>query len=259
MRKLIIVGNWKMNGNKVQITDLLGQLIPRLHDLNQQIDCVLCPPSIYLDRVLEIIKSSNIYGRVLLGAQNGASNSNSAFTGEISPAMLREFGCTYVIIGHSERRALLLESDELVADKFRLAAENGLSPILCVGETKDQQAAGEGFVAVAKQLRAVITKVGIAAFSTAIIAYEPVWAIGSGVTATPEQAQIMHAYIRSLLAEYDVDIAATVRIIYGGSVNSANIAGLLQQADIDGSLVGGAALKAQDFSEICHIAMGMTK
>lgn len=259
MRKLLIVGNWKMNGSEAQISTLLQQLMPKLRDLRQQVDCVLCPPSIYMYHVHEVIKLSNMQNEVQLGAQNVASSVNPAFTGEISPAMLREFGCSYVIIGHSERRMLLLESDDLVASKFQLSAENSLTPILCVGETKEQQVVGDSFKIVANQIRAVIAKVGIAAFASAVIAYEPIWAIGTGLTATPEQAQDMHAYIRSVLAEYDTDIAVTSRIIYGGSVNSTNAVGLLQQADIDGSLVGGAALKAQDFSEICHIAMGMTK
>jgi triosephosphate isomerase len=253
MRKFLVAGNWKMNGNKVEITTLLQQLLIKMNDLNHQIDCVVCPPSIYIDYVHQLIKNSNIQ----IGAQNLASNSVTAFTGEISPVMLREFGCNYVIIGHSERRLLLQESDELIARKFQIAIEADIKPILCVGETKEQQA--DGLNVVEKQLIAVIDKVGIAAFEQAVIAYEPVWAIGTGLTATPEQAQTMHAHIRHILAQRDAKVAAKVQIIYGGSVNSSNAAGLFTQVDIDGGLIGGASLKAQDFSDICHIAMGMAK
>jgi triosephosphate isomerase len=259
MRKVLIAGNWKMNGSKAQTTELLQQLLPKLGDLHAQIDCVVCPPSVYLDTAHHLIQSSNTVSAMQLGAQNVASELVTAFTGEISPAMLREFGCTYVIIGHSERRKMLHESDELIARKVDVALESGLWPILCVGETKEQQEAGHGFAVVAKQLRTVLDDVCITEFKHAVIAYEPVWAIGTGLSATPGQAQSMHAHIRNLLAEYDPEIAAAIRIIYGGSVNSANAAALLQQADIDGSLVGGASLKAQEFSDICHIAMGIAK
>lgn len=255
MRKLLIAGNWKMNGDKAQIRALLQGLSYMLEDLNAQIDCIVCPPNVYLDYVNSITNRAKIQ----LGAQNVASANFSAFTGEISPLMLREFGCNYAIIGHSERRRLVYETDELVANKFQVAVDGGLHPILCVGETAEQQAAGNGFAVVGQQLQAVIAKVGIAAFKHAVIAYEPVWAIGTGLSATPEQAQAMHAHIRALIAVHDTHIAAVIRIIYGGSMNKDNAAMLLQQVDIDGGLIGGAALKAQDFSDICHIAMGMTK
>lgn len=248
MRKFLVVGNWKMNGSKLQINDLLQNLTVKLEDLNPNVESVVCPPSIYLDQASQTIKSSNIG----IGAQNIACSQITAFTGEISPVMLREFACKYVIIGHSERRSLLGESDELIARKFAVALEGGITPILCVGETHEQQLAGQSVAVVTRQLQAVIDLVGVDAFNNTVIAYEPVWAIGTGLTATPTQAQQMHQHIRSL-------IAAEIRILYGGSVNSANAAVLFAEPDIDGGLIGGASLKAQDFSDICHIAMGMTK
>lgn len=255
MRKMLVAGNWKMNGSKVEITTLLQKLLENLSDLTFQIEAVVCPPSIYVEYAHKLIEKSNIQ----IGAQNIASNSVTAFTGEISPAMLREFDCKYVIIGHSERRLLLDETDDLIARKFQIAVDGGISPILCVGETKDQQAAGLSKAVVEKQLLAVLHKCGIDGFKSAVIAYEPVWAIGTGLTATPEQAQEIHAYIRSLLAKHNTTIAENVRIIYGGSVNSTNAEALFTQPDIDGGLIGSASLKAQDFSDICHIAMGLTK
>lgn len=255
MRKFLVVGNWKMNGSKVITNDLLQQLKIKLSDGGQQIEAVVCPPSVYLSLAQEVIQGSNIE----LGAQNIASSPVTSFTGEISPEMLREFGCDYVIIGHSERRTILAESDDLIAHKFKVALAGGLRPILCVGETQEQQGAGLGFAVVASQLQAVIDKLGISAFKDAVIAYEPVWAIGTGLTATPEQAQQMHEQIRHKIAAHDPDIAAAIRIVYGGSVNAGNAASLFKEADIDGGLIGGAALKAQEFSDICHIAMGMTK
>lgn len=248
MRKFLVVGNWKMNGSKQQVNDLLHSLTAKLEDLSPNVESVVCPPNIYLDQVLQLAKLSNIK----IGAQNIACSQITAFTGEISPAMLREFDCKYVIIGHSERRSLLGESDELIARKFAVALEGGITPILCVGETHEQQLAGQSLAVVTRQLQAVIDLVGVDAFNNTVIAYEPVWAIGTGLTATPMQAQQMHKHIRSL-------VAAEVKILYGGSVNSANAAALFAEPDIDGGLIGGASLKAQDFSDICHIAMGMTK
>lgn len=257
MRKMFIAGNWKMNGSKLQAQELLSALYDNLADL-KNVDCVVCPASPYLDYVSSIIKSSNKQ-TIELGAQNITPKNIPAFTGEISPAMLGEFGANYVIIGHSERRKLLHETDFLVAEKVDVALDAGLVPILCVGETQEEQAAGVGFAVVARQLEAVLGDVCIDELSRAVIAYEPVWAIGTGLSATPEQAQSMHAHIRKLIANYDVTIAEKIRIIYGGSVNSANATQLLEQPDIDGCLVGGASLKHQDFSDICHIAMGIRK
>jgi len=251
MRKRIVAGNWKMNGNKSQIRALLSYLQQKLSAVGSTIECVVCPPSIYIDQVSHDLKSSDIQ----IGGQNCASLELAAFTGEISPIMLRDFGCNYVIIGHSERRLLLDETDDVIASKFQLAQAAGLKPILCVGETKEQMESGQGFATVERQLQAVLTKVGVKVFSNAVVAYEPVWAIGTGLSATPEQAQSMHQQIRAKFAGLDSAIAAELIIIYGGSVTSSNAAALFQQLDIDGGLIGGASLKAQDFSDICHAAM----
>lgn len=244
MRKSLVVANWKMNGSKSMIKDLLGQLLPKLAELNDATECVICPPYVYLNFVAESLSSGT---QIKIGAQNLASATTPAYTGEISPVMLREFGCDYVIIGHSERRTLLNESDELIAHKFAVAVQGGLRPILCVGETRVQQEVGQGQEIVTRQLQAVLNFAGTAAFKDAVIAYEPVWAIGTGLTATPEQAQAMHAHIRSL-------VPAATRILYGGSVNSSNAASLFSMPDIDGGLIGGASLKAQDFFDICYAA-----
>jgi triosephosphate isomerase len=258
-RKYLVAANWKMNGSLQQVQSLLQDLNPRLKDLDSKIDCIICPPSTYLEQAFSVIKKTNMQNIMQLGGQNVASSLVSAFTGEISPLMLREFGCNYVIIGHSERRQLLGETDELVAAKFQVAVEGSMQPILCVGETQQEMETGQGFAVVERQLQVVIQRVGIEAFRDAVIAYEPVWAIGTGLTATPEQAQAMHAKIRAKLASLDAKIATGLRIIYGGSVNSSNAAALFKELDIDGGLIGGASLKAQDFSDICHAAVSMAE
>lgn len=255
MRNFLVAGNWKMNGSKAMVQSLLQQLIPLVTDLPNTVECVICPPSVYLAQCAEIIQKSNI----MIGAQNVSCRLEVATTGEISPSMLREFGCKYVIIGHSERRHVLDEGDKHIVAKFKLAIENDLIPILCVGEDKDQMLAGLGFKTVERQLQGVIDQIGVQAFSNAVIAYEPVWAIGTGLSATPEQAQSMHLQIRALIAELDPTIAAKIKIIYGGSVNKDNAAELFKEPDINGGLVGGAALQAQSFSEICHAAMRMAE
>jgi len=243
MRRYIVAGNWKMNFSRAESADLLVQLKSKLHDLENKIDAVVCPPSVYLDLASNEIKLSNMQ----LGAQDMAYSDKSAFTGEISVSMLGEFNCKYVIIGHSERRAMLSEPDDQVASKFELAKQAGITPILCVGEED-----GQGFDVVQTQLQAVIDRVGTSGFEGAVVAYEPVWAIGTGKTATPEKVQSVHARIRDM-------IAAEFRIIYGGSVKSSNAAEIFSQADVDGGLIGGASLKAQDFSDICHAAFSLTE
>ncbi len=255
MRKIFIAGNWKMNGSLEQTNDLLTAIIHNLPKEELSIDCVVCPPSPYWDKASLIIRESN--SPVELGAQDITPEVKPAFTGEISPAMLHEFGCKYAIIGHSERRGMLQESNELVATKVDVALSAKLHPILCVGETEEEHNLGLGLDVVAKQLRVVLDSVCISEMQAAVIAYEPVWAIGTGKTATPEHMQTMHKHIRSIVAEYDATISSEIRIIYGGSVNSKNATEILQQPDVDGCLIGGASLKAQDFSEICHIAMGL--
>jgi triosephosphate isomerase len=254
MRNFLVVANWKMNGSKQIVSSLLQELLPLLADINNRVECVICPPSIYIPLCSELADK-----RLVLGAQNVVSAVLPAFTGELSPAMLREFDCKYVIIGHSERRAMLQETDMLIADKVHIAINGSLQPILCVGETKSQQESGLGVQVVLQQLDVVIKKIGIANFQNVVIAYEPVWAIGTGLSATPQQAQAMHAAIRAHLSALDSEIAARTKIIYGGSMNAANASELLQQPDIDGGLIGGASLKARDFSEICHAAMRMAE
>ena len=250
MRTSLVAGNWKMNGSKAQIKDLLQELQTKVADLSVKTECIVCPPSIYIAQVSEALKSSNIQ----ISGQNCSEIAVASFTGEISPTMLRDFGCSYVIIGHSERRLLLNETDDVIAAKFRLAQGAGLKPILCVGETREQLESGQSFAVVSRQLQVVLAEVGVQAFANAVVAYEPVWAIGTGLTATPEQAQNMHQQIRDKFSGLALDVADKLRIIYGGSVTSSNAKALFEQQDIDGGLIGGASLKAQDFSDICHSA-----
>jgi triosephosphate isomerase len=213
---------------------------------------LLCPPYVYLRDAREWLEGSSI----ALGAQNLADKPGSgAFTGEVSGAMLRDVGCQYVVVGHSERRALYGETDAVVAGKFGLALTAGLTPILCVGETLAEREGGRTRAVVERQVKAVVDSAGIAAFAKAVVAYEPVWAIGTGRTATPEQAQEVHAFIRGLVAARDATIASSLRILYGGSVKGANARNLLAMDDIDGGLVGGASLVAAEFLEIFRAAI----
>lgn len=248
MRRYLIAGNWKMNLNKADIKSLLASLKSLLHDLNNSIDVAVFPPNLYLDIVSQEIKLSNID----LGAQNISCEDTSAFTGEVSGGMLGEFNCKYVIIGHSERRAKLGETCEQVAGKFEQAKMAGITPILCVGESEADHGNGNSFAVVSRQIEAVIERVGVDALKDSVIAYEPVWAIGTGKVATPALVQEMHARIRDL-------VATEVRIIYGGSLKSTNALEIFQQQDVDGGLIGGASLKAPEFSDICHIAMGLAE
>lgn len=248
MRTALVAGNWKMNGDSAFINELMSSLTTAAGSSN--IDVLVCPPAVYLSQVKEFTQSCSI----ALGAQNVSEHPNGAFTGEISLAMLNDLGCEYVILGHSERRSLYAETDAVVADKFIAAVDAGLKPILCVGETLEERESDATIEIVSRQLKAVIDSAGIDKFSDAVVAYEPVWAIGTGKTATAEQAQEVHAAIRAILAESDSVIAAKIRILYGGSVNAANAAELFANEDVDGGLVGGASLKANDFIAICHAA-----
>lgn len=257
MRKLIIVGNWKMNGSKEQAKGLIGSLAADMSGIGSEIDRVICPAFPYLDYASILLRECKT--DIQLGAQNLTPLMQNAFTGEISAAMLREFNCTYVIIGHSERRRLLFESENLISDKVNVALQAGLTPILCVGETEEEYVAGNSAGVITNQLEHVLDNFCIDELKTLVIAYEPIWAIGTGKSAGPLQVQLIHAHIRQVISEADKDIAAKIRIIYGGSVNNKNAAEILEQPDIDGCLVGGASLKAQEFSEICHIAMGITR
>jgi triosephosphate isomerase (TIM) len=246
----LIAGNWKMNGSLAESRELVAALRTGVGAAGKA-TMLLCPPYVYLPALREWLAGSGI----ALGAQDLSDRAGSgAYTGEISGAMLRDSGCSHVIVGHSERRALYGEGDSLVATKFRLAQEAGLIPILCVGETLQQREAGQMRPTVERQLTAVLDAAGVGAFAKAVVAYEPVWAIGTGRTATPEQAQEVHAFIRELIAARDATIAAGLTILYGGSVKGANARSLLGMQDIDGGLVGGASLVASEFLEIFRAA-----
>ena len=214
------------------------------------VEVLICPVSVHLADVLAVVGDSPVH----LGAQNCSDAVSGAFTGEVSAEMLVEFGCEYVILGHSERRALFHESSELVASKCLAAQKAGLTPILCVGETLEQREAGQVEVVIAEQLDALLAVGGIKSFRQLVVAYEPVWAIGTGKTASPEQAQAVHALIRERISSHDASIGAALRILYGGSVKADNAASLFSQADIDGGLIGGAALDASSFLAICEAA-----
>ncbi len=213
-------------------------------------ELAVCPPAVFLMKVGGMLADSGI----ALGSQNVCNHDKGAFTGEVSAAMLKECGCRYAIVGHSERRSLYLESDQLVAARFAMAISSDLIPILCVGETLYEHEQGVTEAVVAKQIDAVLDTSGITGFAQAVIAYEPVWAIGTGLVASPERAQAVHEFIRGKLAASDSEIAQRIQILYGGSMNPANAAELLSQPDIDGGLIGGAALKADDFLAIAQSA-----
>lgn len=250
MPEPMVLANWKMNGSLVENASLLHQILSD-SDAFDHLDVGICPPFPYLEQVCEQISHS----RIKLGAQNVSAFRSGAYTGETSAAMLKDLGCQFVLLGHSERRQLFQESNDQVAAKFESALSAGLKPVLCIGETLEQRQREETEWVVSKQIQSVVDHVGIQGFTNAVIAYEPVWAIGTGKTATPEQAQEVHAYIRQLLAGYDAAIAAQVHILYGGSVNAANARSLFSQEDIDGGLVGGASLKPKDFLDICRSAL----
>jgi triosephosphate isomerase len=250
MRKALIAGNWKMNGSLAESERLVAQLRAGV-STTASATMLLCPPYVYLPAVRGWLLGSPI----ALGAQDVAAEVGmGAFTGEVSGQMLTDVGCSHVIVGHSERRALYGESDEIVAAKFKAAQSAGLVPIVCVGETLEQREAGATRAVVERQLSAVVAAAGVKAFAKAVIAYEPVWAIGTGRTATPEQAQEVHAFIRGLIAARDATIASGVSILYGGSVKGGNARSLLAMVDIDGGLVGGASLAAAEFLEIFRAA-----
>ena len=246
MRRTLIAGNWKMHGSLAENEALLSGILAGMGDVKASV--AVCVPYPYLAQVQARLAGSD----VAWGAQNVSQHGKGAYTGEVSPAMLKDFGCAYVIVGHSERRSLYGESDALVAEKFAAAQAAGLTPILCVGETLDERESGVTEQVVARQLDAVIAKSGIAALAKAVVAYEPVWAIGTGKTATPEQAQAVHAFIRGKLRGFDAVVAEGLVIQYGGSMKAGNAAELLAQPDIDGGLIGGASLVADDFLAICR-------
>ncbi|OMH39205.1 triose-phosphate isomerase [Motiliproteus sp. MSK22-1] len=243
-----------MNGSKEQAEALVKELIEGFSSgscsLGKQADVAICPPAVYLDRVSGLVAGSDIK----LGAQNCSEYCSGAYTGELSAEMLVDLACQYVILGHSERRALFSETDQQVAKKFETAKASGLVPVLCVGETLDERESGKTLDVVSAQINAVIDHLGQSAFDRAVIAYEPVWAIGTGKTASPEQAQEVHKEIRSQVAASNQVVAEKLQILYGGSMNAKNAQSLMAMADIDGGLVGGASLKAEDFLTICQAA-----
>lgn len=249
MRRPIVAGNWKMNGGLKDIRLLLSGILEGL-DAATGAETVVCPPFVYLSTVAAAIEGSPL----ALGAQNASEHPPGAFTGEVAVEMLMDFGCRYVIVGHSERRAMYAESDAQVAEKFARVADAGLAPILCLGETLDQRESAQTESVVARQLDAVLERVGPAVLAAGVVAYEPVWAIGTGRNATPDQANAVHAFIRRRIADQDAEAADSVRILYGGSVKASNCADLFAMQDIDGGLIGGASLKADEFLTICQTA-----
>ncbi|MGI9287163.1 MAG: triose-phosphate isomerase [Pseudomonadales bacterium] len=249
MRKPLVIGNWKMNGSAARNDALLTALTASDVQL-PKVDIVVCPPFVYIQQVATLANECTL----AWGAQNCAAKTDGAYTGEVSAAMLHDMGCSYAIIGHSERRALFADDDATVAQKFARLSEQGVRPVLCVGETLAQREAEETLAVIDEQLDAVLTTNSVEQCRDAVLAYEPVWAIGTGKTATPEQAQEVHAFIRQRLAQYDTSLAQKTRILYGGSVKAGNAAELFGQQDIDGGLIGGASLVAEDFLAICKAA-----
>lgn len=248
MRKKLVAGNWKMHGSLQKNAALLEQVKAGVSGLACEV--AVFPPYPYLAQAHALLSGSP----VAWGAQSVSEHPAGAYTAEVSAAMLQDFGCRYVLVGHSERRALFGETDGVVAAKFAAAQKAGLVPVLCVGETLAEREAGLTAAVVSRQLAAVLDAQGVAALASAVVAYEPVWAIGTGVTATPQQAQEVHAAIRSQVAALDASVANGLRILYGGSVKPQSAAELFGQADVDGGLIGGAALVADDFLAICRAA-----
>lgn len=248
MRRKVVAGNWKMNGTRAQARELLDAIVAGMGEPNAEV--LICPPSLLL------VELSDRYANqgLVFGGQDVSLHEEGAYTGELSARMWLDAGARYVLVGHSERRQYHHEGNDLVAKKFMAARRAGLVPVLCVGETLAQREAGQTEYVVQQQLEPVLRSGGPAAFENALLAYEPVWAIGTGKTASPEQAQEVHAFIRSEVASYDANIAGLLPILYGGSVKGANAAELFSQPDVDGGLVGGASLLADDFLKIIAAA-----
>ncbi|MBY0474841.1 MAG: triose-phosphate isomerase [Nitrosomonas sp.] len=247
MRKKMVAGNWKMHGNLVQNKQLLDAVIADLNELGEDL-VVVCVPYLYLPSVQKQLQNT----KIALGAQNVSQHEMGAYTGEISASMLSDFQCQYVIVGHSERRMLFGEDNHVVAKKYVAVQNAGMAPILCVGETLEQREAKVTKQVIEQQLMSVISLAGVESFNKAVIAYEPVWAIGTGKTATPEQAQDVHAFIREEIAKQNLNVANQLTILYGGSVKDNNAPELFAMPDIDGGLIGGASLIANDFIAICR-------
>lgn len=249
MRQRLVAGNWKMHGSLPGNPGLLEAVAGTAARLRGT-KCAVCVPFPYLAQTREALANS----RAAWGAQNVSQHAKGAFTGEVSAGMLKEFACTYVIVGHSERRNLYGEDDATVALKAEAVLAVGMSPIVCVGETLSQREGGETEAVVARQLDAVLGRIGMQGLRRSVVAYEPVWAIGTGRTASPEQAQAVHAFIRTRVARQSSETAGALPILYGGSVKASNAAGLFDMPDIDGGLIGGASLDAAEFSAICLAA-----
>jgi triosephosphate isomerase len=245
----MVAGNWKMHGSRAANESLLTELDLRVQR-HWPVDIAVFPPFVYLAETARVLAQ----GQIQVGAQTLSAEPVGAFTGEVSGAMLKDVGCSHVLVGHSERRRLFHEDDVLVGRKFAAAIGAGLVPVLCIGETLEERESGATDGVIARQLDAVLNVHGVSCFGRAIVAYEPVWAIGTGRTASPGQAQAVHAFVRSRIAAHDAKIGGQVRLLYGGSVKAANARELFSMPDIDGGLVGGASLSADEFGEICEAA-----
>ena len=249
MRARLVAGNWKMHGNRASNQALLDAVVVGMSGISG-VECAVCVPYPYLaEAAVQLARTV-----VVCAAQNVSEHAQGAYTGEVSGAMLAEFDCRYVLVGHSERRQIFVETDVQVAAKFVAAQAAGIAPILCLGETLDERDAGRTESTVARQLDAVLDQAGVVALAKSVLAYEPVWAIGTGRNATPEQAQEVHAFLRGRIAARNAQVAARLRILYGGSVKPANAKALFSMPDIDGGLVGGASLAADDFLAIVRAA-----
>ncbi len=249
MRGRLVAGNWKLHGSRAANPGLLDALLAGIAGLSG-VECAVCVPFPYLGETAARLSAS----KLALGAQNVSEFASGAYTGEVAAPMLAEFGCKYVLVGHSERRGLFGETDGQVAAKFASAQKAGLTPVLCLGEILAEREASRTEEVVARQLDAVLDASGALAFAGAVVAYEPVWAIGTGRTASPQQAQQVHAFLRARIAGRDAGVATQLRILYGGSVKPANAAEIFAMDDVDGGLIGGASLVAEDFLEICKAA-----
>jgi triosephosphate isomerase len=249
MRQSLVAGNWKMNGSHESVAELLDGIKAGIGGVANA-EVAVCPPFVFIPECRSRLEGTP----VAWGGQDVSVHASGAYTGEVAGPMLADFGCRYAIVGHSERRTYHAESDELVAEKFEAACNAGLTPIFCIGETLEEREQGVTEQVVARQLDAVIERMGADGLGKGVIAYEPVWAIGTGRTATPEQAQDVHAFIRGRIADRSAEVAEGIRILYGGSMKPDNAAELMAKPDIDGGLIGGASLKAQDFLAICKAA-----
>ncbi|MGH8352474.1 MAG: triose-phosphate isomerase [Pseudomonas sp.] len=249
MRRPLVAGNWKMHGTRASVAELIEGL--RQLALPSGVEVAVLPPCLYINQVIDGLGGKSI----AVGAQNCAVEpKQGALTGEVASSQLVDAGCAWVLVGHSERRLIIGEGDELICRKFAAAQAGGLVPLLCVGETLEQREAGQTLEVVGRQLACVVDELGVGAFAQAAVAYEPVWAIGTGLTASPEQAQEVHAAIRAQLAAENAEVARGIRILYGGSVKAANAVELFGMPDIDGGLIGGASLNADEFGAICRAA-----